>query len=40
MELIIKLAQIEKQTAAGCNEAVQLNALVSAFQNARDIEKV
>ncbi|XP_074103385.1 replication factor C subunit RfC3 [Cotesia typhae] len=40
MELIIKLAQIEKQTAAGCNEAVQLNALVSAFQNARDIEKM
>lgn len=40
MDLIIKLAQIEKQTAAGCSEAVQLNALVSAFQNVRDIEKV
>ncbi|KAK0179051.1 hypothetical protein PV327_007877 [Microctonus hyperodae] len=38
MDLIIKLAQIEKRTAAGCSESVQLNALVSAFQNARDIE--
>ncbi|XP_034949430.1 replication factor C subunit 5 isoform X1 [Chelonus insularis] len=40
MELIIKLAEIEKRTAAGCSESVQLNALVSAFQCARDIEKV
>ena len=38
IELVIKLAEIEKRVAIGCSEAVQLNALVSAFQRARDIE--
>ncbi|OAD54788.1 Replication factor C subunit 5 [Eufriesea mexicana] len=38
IDLIIKLAEIEKRVSIGCSEAVQLNALVSAFQNARDIE--
>lgn len=38
IDLIIKLAEIEKRVAIGCSESVQLNALVSAFQNARDIE--
>ncbi|XP_017882167.1 replication factor C subunit 5 [Ceratina calcarata] len=38
MNLIIKLAEIEKRVCIGCSEAVQLNALVSAFQNARDIQ--
>ncbi|XP_076393516.1 replication factor C subunit RfC3 isoform X2 [Megachile rotundata] len=38
IELIIKLAEIEKRVAIGCSEPVQLNALVSAFQNARNIE--
>ncbi|XP_071873304.1 replication factor C subunit RfC3 [Bombus fervidus] len=38
IDLIIKLAEIEKRVSIGCSEAVQLNALVSAFQRARDIE--
>lgn len=38
IDLVIKMAEIEKRVAIGCSEAVQLNALVSAFQNARDIE--
>ncbi|KOC62219.1 Replication factor C subunit 5 [Habropoda laboriosa] len=38
IDLIIKLAEIEKRVSIGCSEAVQLNSLVSAFQNARDIE--
>ncbi|XP_043798511.1 replication factor C subunit 5 isoform X2 [Apis laboriosa] len=38
IDLIIKLAEIEKRVSIGCSETVQLNALVSAFQNARDIE--
>ncbi|XP_078046374.1 replication factor C subunit RfC3 isoform X2 [Augochlora pura] len=38
IDLVIKLAAIEKRVAIGCSEAVQLNALVSAFQKARDIE--
>ncbi|XP_053982068.1 replication factor C subunit 5 isoform X1 [Hylaeus anthracinus] len=38
IDLVIKLAEIEKRVAIGCSESVQLNALVSAFQNARDIE--
>lgn len=38
IDLIIKLAQIEERTAAGTNEAVQLNSLVAAFQNARNIK--
>ncbi|CAL7941230.1 unnamed protein product [Xylocopa violacea] len=38
IDLIIKLAEIEKRLSIGCSEAVQLNALVSAFQKARDIE--
>ncbi|XP_076635244.1 replication factor C subunit RfC3 isoform X1 [Colletes latitarsis] len=37
-DLVIKMAEIEKRVAIGCSETVQLNALVSAFQNARDIE--
>lgn len=37
IDLVIKLGQIEERTAAGTSEGVQLNALVSAFQNARDI---
>ncbi|CAK9815024.1 Replication factor C subunit 5 [Anthophora plagiata] len=40
INLIIKLAEIEKRLSIGCSEAVQLNSLVSAFQNARDIEDV
>ncbi|CAK9828545.1 Replication factor C subunit 5 [Anthophora retusa] len=40
IDLIIKLAEIEKRLSIGCSEAVQLNSLVSAFQNARDIEAV
>lgn len=38
IDLVIKLAEIEKRVSIGCSEAVQLNALVSAFQRARDIE--
>lgn len=38
MDLIIKMAEIEKRVAAGTSENVQLNSLVAAFQNARDIE--
>lgn len=38
IDLVIKLAEIEKRVAIGCSESVQLNALVSAFQKARDIE--
>ncbi|XP_076290733.1 replication factor C subunit RfC3 [Lasioglossum baleicum] len=38
IDLVIKLAEIEKRVAIGCSETVQLNALVSVFQNARDIE--
>ncbi|KAG7207411.1 hypothetical protein KM043_009061 [Ampulex compressa] len=38
IDLVIKMAEIEKRVAVGCSEAVQLNALVSAFQKARDIE--
>lgn len=38
MNLIIKLAEIEKRLCIGCSESVQLNALVSAFQSAREIE--
>ncbi|KZC05458.1 PREDICTED: replication factor C subunit 5 [Dufourea novaeangliae] len=38
IDLVIKLAEIEKRVAIGCSEPVQLNALVSAFQDARDIE--
>ncbi|XP_031849382.1 replication factor C subunit RfC3 [Nomia melanderi] len=37
IDLVIKLAEIEKRVAIGCSEAVQLNALVSVFQNARDV---
>ncbi|KAK1124795.1 Replication factor C (RF-C) subunit [Melipona bicolor] len=38
IDLIIKLAEIEKRISIGCSESVQLNALVSAFQSARNIE--
>lgn len=38
IDLIIRMATIEKRTAAGASEAVQLNSLVSAFQRARNIE--
>ena len=38
IDLVIKLAEIEKRVSIGCSEPVQLNALVSAFQNARDVE--
>ncbi|XP_014210070.1 replication factor C subunit 5 [Copidosoma floridanum] len=38
IELIIRMAEIEKRVISGCNEAVQLNALVSAFQKPREIE--
>ncbi|KAI4500964.1 hypothetical protein M0802_003767 [Mischocyttarus mexicanus] len=37
IDLIIKMAEIEKRVAVGCSEAVQLNALVAAFHQARDI---
>lgn len=38
MDLVIKMAEIEKRVCVGCSEAVQLNALVSAFQGAREID--
>ncbi|CAD1470103.1 unnamed protein product, partial [Heterotrigona itama] len=38
INLIIKLAEIEKRISIGCSEMVQLNALVSAFQSVRNIE--
>ena len=38
IDLVINLAEIEKRTAAGTSEAIQLNSLVSAFQSARNIE--
>ncbi|KAJ8666946.1 hypothetical protein QAD02_008608 [Eretmocerus hayati] len=38
IELIIKMAQIEERVMNGCNEAVQLNSLVAAFQKPREIE--
>lgn len=37
IDLIIKMAEIEKRVAVGCNEAIQLNALVAAFHQAREI---
>ncbi|KAK2581831.1 hypothetical protein KPH14_002297 [Odynerus spinipes] len=38
MNLVVKMAEIEKRVAVGCSEAVQLNALVAAFQGAREID--
>ncbi|XP_011304933.1 replication factor C subunit 5 [Fopius arisanus] len=38
IDLVIKLAAIEKYTVAGTCESVQLNSLVAAFQGARDID--
>lgn len=38
IDLIIKLAEIEKRLILGSSEAVQLNALVAAFQPLHDIE--
>lgn len=38
IDLIIKLAEIEKRLITGSSEAVQLNALVAAFQRPREIE--
>ncbi|XP_043463500.1 replication factor C subunit 5 [Leptopilina heterotoma] len=38
IDLIIKLAEIEKRLVLGSSEAVQLNALVSAFRGPREIE--
>ncbi|XP_043494774.1 replication factor C subunit 5 isoform X1 [Polistes fuscatus] len=37
IDLIIKMAEIEKRVAVGCSEAIQLNALVAAFHQAREI---
>ncbi|XP_015189375.1 PREDICTED: replication factor C subunit 5 [Polistes dominula] len=37
IDLVIKMAEIEKRVAVGCNEAIQLNALVAAFHQAREI---
>ncbi|XP_043271085.1 replication factor C subunit 5 [Venturia canescens] len=37
IDLIIRLAEIEKRTASGASEAVQLNSLVAAFQNVRNM---
>nr|XP_050853740.1 replication factor C subunit 5 isoform X2 [Vespula vulgaris] len=38
INLVIKMAEIEKRVAVGCSEAVQLNALVAAFHQAREID--
>ncbi|XP_043670892.1 replication factor C subunit 5 isoform X2 [Vespula pensylvanica] len=38
INLVIKMAEIEKRIAVGCSEAVQLNALVAAFHQAREID--
>ncbi|XP_035719195.1 replication factor C subunit 5-like isoform X1 [Vespa mandarinia] len=38
IDLVIKMAEIEKRVAVGCSEAVQLNALVAAFHKAREID--
>ncbi|XP_051163404.1 replication factor C subunit 5 [Leptopilina boulardi] len=38
IDLVIKLAEIEKRLILGSSEAVQLNALVAAFQPLHDIE--
>ncbi|XP_012255893.1 replication factor C subunit 5 [Athalia rosae] len=38
INLVVKMADIERRVAAGCTEAVQLNALVAAFQCAREVQ--
>ncbi|XP_046818903.1 replication factor C subunit 5 isoform X1 [Vespa crabro] len=38
IDLVIKMAEIEKRVAVGCSEAVQLNALVATFHKAREID--
>lgn len=38
IDLLCKMAEIEKRLAAGCRDAIQLNALISAFYKVRDIE--
>ncbi|XP_033222282.1 replication factor C subunit 5 [Belonocnema kinseyi] len=38
IDLIIKMAEIEKRVISGSSEAVQLNSLVAAFQRPREIE--
>lgn len=38
IDLIIRMAEIEKRVISGCSEAVQLNSLVAAFQKPREIE--
>ncbi|XP_011494721.1 PREDICTED: replication factor C subunit 5 isoform X1 [Ceratosolen solmsi marchali] len=38
IDLIIKMAEIEKRVISGCNEAVQLNSLVATFQKPREMQ--
>uniref|UniRef100_A0ABD2WPQ7 Activator 1 subunit 5 n=1 Tax=Trichogramma kaykai TaxID=54128 RepID=A0ABD2WPQ7_9HYME len=38
IDLIVKMAEIEKRVLCGCNETVQLNSLVAAFMKPREME--
>lgn len=38
IDLLCKMAEIEKRLASGCRDAIQVNSLISAFYKIRDIE--
>ncbi|XP_025986105.1 replication factor C subunit 5 [Solenopsis invicta] len=38
IDLLCKMAEIEKRLASGCRDAIQVNSLISAFYKVRDIE--
>ncbi|XP_050447978.1 replication factor C subunit 5 [Cataglyphis hispanica] len=38
IDLLCKMAEIEKRLASGCRDIVQINSLISAFYKVRDIE--
>lgn len=38
IDLLCKMAEIEKRLASGCRDSIQVNSLISAFYKVREIE--